>query len=195
MALAIWCSVSIFVAWVPDGIEIGWVRLLDLNVGADRVVVVLNCLHLLLLQMWREIILLLVIKIVNSSNLLISIFGILFCLFAVILCYYQGLVNITNRSRWCKSILPKMSNTWRHNRLHRFRLLRIPNILHDIQALLHGSRVIAISNLILILQQHLLLVKCILIVLNIATNSIVGIDILQFRRTVLFHACCSGNVL
>ena len=70
---------------MPDSIEIPWVRLLDLNVGAGRVVVVLDGLHLLLLQMWRDIILLLVIKVVNSSNFLISIFGILFCLFAVIL--------------------------------------------------------------------------------------------------------------
>ena len=69
---------------MPYSIEIGWVRLLNLNVGAGRVIVVLDCLHLLLLQVWREIILLLVIKVVNSSNFLISIFGILFCLFSVL---------------------------------------------------------------------------------------------------------------
>ena len=69
---------------MPYSIEIGWVRLLNLNVGAGRVIVVLDGLHLLLLQVWREIILLLVIKVVNSSNFLISIFGILFCLFSVL---------------------------------------------------------------------------------------------------------------
>ena len=83
---------------MPDSIEIRWIcLLLNLNIRACSVVVLLDGLHLLLLQIWREIILLLVIKIINSSNFLIPIFGILLLRFVVILSQYQWLINIRYR--------------------------------------------------------------------------------------------------
>ena len=155
MTFAIWCCVVVCITgmWCTNSVEIIWISLLNLNIWLCWVIVILNCLHLLLLQMRREIILLLVIKIVNSSYFLISIFGILLWTFAV-LSQYQGFIHITrNGIRLRKTILPKMSSSHRHNRLRNFwHLLRKSLVLHYAQVILHGTWVVAISNLILIFE-------------------------------------------
>jgi hypothetical protein len=184
---------TVLITRVSNRVEICRIWLLNLNIGTRSVVVILDSLQLLLLQMRREIILLLVIEIVNSTNFLVSFFCVLLWRFAIRLRQDQRLVYVRRNRIWLReTILSKMCIS-RHDRLHHWYLLRIPYIFHNIQIGLYRPRVVAISYLILILKQHLLLVKCIFITLQThvtSTNPIIGVDIFQFRWTSLFNTPC-----
>ena len=137
---------------MSNRIEISSIWLLNLNIWISSVVIVLNRLQLLLLQMRCEIVLLLVIKVVDTSNFLVSIFGILFLsIFAVRLRKDERFVYVLWNGTRIKSVLSKMCSTL-NDRFNHWHLLWVSNIFHDIQVILKRPWVVAISNLILILE-------------------------------------------